>query len=213
MQGVFITFEGIDGSGKTTQCKKLKTYLEESGLETVFLREPGSTKISEQIRQILLNPENTEMAWRTETILYAAARAQLVQEAILPALKSGKIVVCDRFIDSSIAYQGYGRGICIEAIKEANALAIQGIKSDITFLLDITPSESVQRIDTKRKVSKDRLENETISFYRKVSQGYLELAASEPQRIKVITGKQDESIIHQKIIEYILPIIKRRKLG
>lgn len=181
-QGLFITFEGTDGAGKTTQIMRLQAYLSDRGHDTVLTREPGGTPISEKLRQIILDKEHAEMKAVTEALLYAAARAQHVAEVIRPALAAGKVVICDRFTDSSVAYQGFGRGLgqCVEDI---NAVATGMLKPDRTFLLQLSPAQGKSRIAEE---ARDRLEQEKLDFYEKVCGGYAALAEKEPQRITVI---------------------------
>ncbi len=207
-RGLFITFEGPDGSGKSTQIKKLKNKLESIGFETVLTREPGGTAISENIREIILDVKNSEMDSLTESLLYAAARSQHVSQVIIPALSAGKTVICDRFMDSSIAYQGYGRKLG-DQVKIINEYAVRGISPDITFLLLLEPSIGKGRI--KREY--DRLESEKNTFHEDVYQGYMELAKGNPNRI--ITIDATKSIVEiEKEIELYLEklLIKKREI-
>jgi dTMP kinase len=186
--GLFITVEGIDGSGKSTQIDLMKDYIQGKGFDVVLTREPGGTKISEKIRAIILDLENSEMGAITEMLLYAAARAQLVSEIIKPAIENGKIVICDRFIDSSYVYQGFGRGIDLDIIKNVNDEAMGGIVPDITFFFDVNPE-----IALKRRISAtgmDRIEKEKMEFHFRVYSGYKKLASLYPQRIKLIDGSK-----------------------
>ncbi|HOJ09189.1 MAG TPA: dTMP kinase [Clostridiales bacterium] len=192
-RGLFISVEGIDGSGKTTQIGLMKSYLEEKGYEVIVTREPGGTSIGEKIRSILLDPQNSEMDQVTEMLLYASARAQIIHELIKPAIDKGKIVICDRFLDSSYAYQGYGRGIDIELITRVNSVAVCGIMPDITFLFDIVPETALKRRFASS--TPDRIEREELDFYTRVYNGYKELAALYPERIKIIsTDKSPEDV-------------------
>jgi len=193
-RGLFITFEGPDGSGKSTQIKKLKKKLESRGLETVLTREPGGTAISENIREIILDVKNSEMDSLTEALLYAAARSQHVAQVIMPALTAGKTVICDRFMDSSIAYQGYGRKLG-DQVRIINEYAVRGISPDITFLLLLDPSIGKGRI--KREY--DRLESEKNKFHDDVYQGYMELAKCNPNRIITIDATKSIVEIEQEI--------------
>ncbi|NLW25629.1 MAG: dTMP kinase [Clostridia bacterium] len=204
MVGKFITIEGCDGSGKTTQSQLLEKYLRVKQVPCLFTREPGGTEISEQIRKIILNKENENMNWRTEALLYAASRAQLVGEKIVPALHKGLHVVCDRYIDSTLAYQGYGRGLSLEELKRINYFAAGGLKPDVTFLLDIDPEETFQR---KARQEKDRLEKEKIEFHQKVRYGYLELARLEPERFKIIKATQSIEEIHREIVAFLEEVL------
>ncbi len=178
--GVFITFEGIDGVGKTTQLDKVYHKCIELGYSVIKTREPGGTNIGKRIRELLLDPGLDEMAQHTEALLYAADRAQHIQEVIRPALNSGKVVLCDRYLDSSIAYQGYGLDRDIELIKEVNKWAIAGVMPKITFCLDQEPEIALKR--TKG----DRIEQRTIEYYRKVRAGYHQIAIGEPDRFFLI---------------------------
>ncbi|MDI6778665.1 MAG: dTMP kinase [Bacteroidota bacterium] len=195
---MLISFEGLDFSGKTTQIKLLVDRLKSAGHDTVLVREPGGTPISEKIRSILLDNKNKEMTQIAELFLFSAARNQLVNQVILPSMKDGKIVICDRFYDSTTAYQGYGRGINIEAITKINEIATMRTKPDLTFFIDIPINEI-----TKRRLSVntsiDRMESSGEKFYEKVRNGYLEIAKNEPERFFVINGLQDVNTIHDTI--------------
>ncbi|GAB1476294.1 dTMP kinase [Bacillota bacterium] len=196
-RGLFITFEGPDGAGKTTQINRLKNYLADRGVETLMTREPGGTKIGEKIREIILNPDYQEMADLTEALLYASSRAQHVAEKIRPALESGKTVICDRFMDSSIAYQGYGRRLG-EKVRIINEIAVEGIAPDLTFLLLVDPGEGKDRKSSGRL---DRLELEEIHYHRAVYNGYLELAKEHPERMILIDGSRSIEEISGEITE------------
>jgi len=176
---MFVTFEGCEGVGKTTQLEKLKEYLQKTGQKAIFVREPGSTPISEQIRKIILNPENTEMSPVTEALLYAAARAQHVAEVIRPAIQRGDLIICDRYIDSSIAYQGYARGLGDKMIKQINDPAMGECIPDLTIFLDLDPAKKFRT----EHVEDDRMENESSDFHNKVYQGYVNEIASSNGRI------------------------------
>ncbi len=182
-KGFFITFEGIDGSGKTTQLRLTEEYLIQRGRAVLVLREPGSTPVSEKIREILLDRRN-RLSAETELLLYEAARAALVRDVIAPALKNGLIVLCDRFYDSTTAYQGYGRGINLSLIDRLNRLAVGKTHPDLTFLVDVDYSTSLRR----RKKESDRLESESAAFFRRVRNGFLALARKEKNRIVVLRG-------------------------
>ncbi|MEN3037628.1 MAG: dTMP kinase [Candidatus Kryptonium sp.] len=205
---MFITFEGVDLCGKTTQAEILIKKLKNLGLDVVFVREPGGTRISEHIRKILLDSENKEMDAVTELFLFSASRAQLVKEIIIPSLNSGKIVVCDRFYDSTLAYQGYGRGIEIEKIKTINELASAGLTPDITFLIDIPVDEIYKR--KKAKYGEfDRMENSGIEFYDRVRYGYLEISKSS-DRFIVIDGTRGIEEISGQIWEIVFEKLKTK---
>jgi dTMP kinase len=189
MRGKFITFEGSEGCGKSTQSRMLSQYLRAKGLKVVYLREPGGTKISEKIRRILLDYKNNSMSKVCEMLLYMSARAQIVEEIIKPALKQGKIVVCDRFLDSTIAYQGYGLGMDIKTIKYIGSLVISGIKPDLTIFLDLPVKKGLN----VRSRAKDRIERRALNYHLRVRQGYLKLAAQEPGRIKIVKVALEKS--------------------
>lgn len=198
MRGLFVTFEGVDGCGKTTQIKFLKEYLEKKNKKVVLVREPGGTKISESIRDIILNVENSEMVDNCEMLLYAAARAQLVEQVIRPNLESGAIVLCDRFVDSSYAYQGIARGLGLEKVEAINKVAMNGIEPDMTLFFDIDPEISLKRRMTVS--SADRIEKEKLDFHKKVYQGYRYLANKYPDRIKTINANYGIEEVKQQII-------------
>lgn len=197
--GLFITFEGPEGGGKTTQIKKLAMHLQTIGQDVVLTREPGGTSISEAIRDILLDADNQAMDDRTELLLYAAARAQHVREVIIPALKSGKTVISDRFSDSTLAYQGYGRGLDIDLIFQLNNIATKGLEPDLTILLDIDVKAGLQRVQDIQ-LGFDRLEGEKIEFHEKVRHGFLTLAKQYTKRIKLISAEQKPEEIFKKIV-------------
>ena len=189
-RGLFITFEGGDGSGKSTQIALLRDWLLQAGYDVILTREPGGTQISEKIRELILDPDNQEMADMTEALLYAAARAQLVSQMIKPALAEGKVVICDRFVDSSIAYQAYGRGLG-DAVGVINTYAVDGCMPDLTILLRLDPEKGSSRIADREH---DRIEQAPDAFHRKVYEGYLELEKNYPDRIVGIdaSGTIDE---------------------
>ena len=187
--GIFVTFEGIDGSGKSTQASSVLHKAQENGLSAVLFREPGGTRISEQIRQILLSAKHTEMVAITEVLLYSAARAQLTEEMIIPGLQENDIVICDRYYDSTTAYQGFGRGINMEFINALTKEASNIIKPDLTFLVDVDAE-----LAEKRSGSigiQDRIELENIEFKLKVIQGFREIAANNPNRVVILDGRKD----------------------
>ncbi len=199
-QGLFITFEGPEGSGKSTHSKLLRGFLEKKGYRVLHTREPGGVVISEKIRRILLDPKNKDMDVVCEMLLYMAARAQIVKERILPSLKQGKVVICDRFMDATLAYQGYGAGLDVNIIKRIGGLAARGTAPDITFLLDIDAEKGLLRSGR----NKDRMERMPILYHRRVRKGYLELARSEPHRIRVISAVKDIEEIQEKIRDIVL---------
>lgn len=195
---MFITFEGLDFSGKTTQAKLLIEKLRTRGQAVHFLREPGGTTISERIREILLDKKFLEMSDTAELLLFSASRTQLVAEVIAPALKRGEVVVCDRYYDSTTAYQAYGRGLNLEAVKLINKVATTGIVPDVTFLVDI-PVDEIERRKAKAGLTFDRMESSGKEFYHRVRDGYLEIARNEQQRFVTLDGLAPIEEIQQKI--------------
>lgn len=208
MKGLFISIEGADGSGKSTQIEKLKSYLENHNYEFVFTREPGGTVISESIRDIILNKDFMEMSDMTEALLYAASRAQHVEQYIKPLLDEGKIVICDRFVDSSVVYQGHARGLGIDNVEQINKYATGGLEPDITILLDIDAEEGLKRKKDQREL--DRLELQKLDFHKKTCEGYRKLAELHSHRIKVIDASESVENIHREIINTIEHIINNR---
>lgn len=195
---MFITFEGIDQSGKSTQCQLLKDYLQSLGREVILLREPGGSKISEKIRDLLLDKDNKNMRGLTEFLLYSSSRAQLVDEVIKPALTQNKAVICDRYADSSTAYQGFARGLGIDLVERINQVATYGLDPDLTLFVDIPVRIAFERLKARGKLS-DRIEAEGHEFFELVRQGYLQIATRHKNRFKVVDGTDDISNIEQKI--------------
>ncbi len=195
-RGIFISFEGPDGCGKSTQIGLLGEYLREQGLDVVRVREPGGTPISEKIREIILDKKNSEMSARAEALLYAASRAQLTAEVIEPALKAGSMVLSDRFMDSSIAYQGFGRGLG-EGVRLINEFAVGELQPDLTFLLDLSPEKGRARL--LKDGEPDRLESEAMSFHRAVYEGYLELSRIYADRFVVVDADRPVEDIAEDI--------------
>ena len=198
-KGIFLTLEGIDGSGKTTQMHNLIAYLEKSGRQVLSLREPGGTGIGESIREILLNRAHTAMTMETELLLFAAARAQLVRQVIKPALEQGVWVICDRFMDSTSAYQGFGRNLDLTVIKQLEDIAVGDCRPHLTLLFDV-PVEIAEIRLADRKVKADRLDLESRSFMQRTRQGYLKLAEDEPDRIRLIDASKTEKQIEHQIL-------------
>ena len=196
--GLFITFEGADGCGKSTQMKLLAEYLTDNNFEIVFTREPGAKGLGEKIREILLNYKG-EVSDMCESFLFLADRAQNIDIIVKPAIRQGKIVLCDRHIDSTVAYQGYGRGLNLDRINKLNALATNGLKPDLTFVFDIDIETSMERVGK----NKDRMESAGKEFHNRVRNGYLEIAKQEPERIKVIDAKQSVEEIHKQVVDII----------
>ncbi len=207
MKGLFITFEGIDGCGKTTQIEMLSKDLEKAGIPYVLIREPGGTVIGEKIRTILLDKANSGMDERTELLLYEAARAQIVKERIIPELNEGKVVICDRFFDSTVAYQGYARGLDLEEIDFLNRWSAAGIVPDITFLLDLDEKTAYQRRHG-RSDEEDRLEAEGLLFMKKVRDGYLSRSREE-SRFQVLSALQTPEEIYQQIRKTVWEVVEK----
>ena len=207
-RGLFITFEGTDGTGKTTQIQRLTADLRQTGYDVCLTREPGGTPISEQIRDMLLNPNHSEMVATTELLLYAASRAQHVSEVIKPALEAGKVVISSRFADATVVYQGYGRGLDLERINRLNRIATDGIMPDVTFVLDLPVEIGLQRLQ-KRRGGLDRLEREKIEFHRRLREGYQTLAKQEPQRLKIIDAQVSPEQVYARIQEAIQPLLQK----
>ncbi|MEN6316973.1 MAG: dTMP kinase [Clostridiaceae bacterium] len=196
-RGLFITVEGMDGSGKTTQIAHMKAHLSSLGCEVLMTREPGGTRISENIRSIILNPDYTEMSNTAELLLYSAARAQLVEQVIKPSIENSVTVICDRYVDSFYAYQGFGRGIGYELLEKITYIAVNGMTPDITFFFDLDPE-----IGLKRRFASsgsDRIENEMMDFHRKVYEGYKVLAMKYPKRIKTIDAARPEEEVWKDV--------------
>lgn len=202
MSGIFITLEGPDGSGKSTITKLIVKYLEEKNIDFITTREPGGTEIGEDIRKIILDKKNSEMCSETEALLYAASRAQHVHEKILPSLKEGKIVLCERYLFSSLAYQGIARGLGIEEVKKINDFAIKDVYPDLILFFDVDPTEVLKR--KTKKSGGDRLEREGIDFHRQVYEGYLKLIKMYPKNVETIDAKKsvnDTFIQAKKCVE------------
>jgi len=200
-KGIFISLEGIEGTGKTTQARLLSERLVEKGYEVMLTQEPGGTVIGSKIREILLHIDHGSMFYMTELFLYNAARAQHLSEKILPALDEGKIVITDRFTDSTVAYQGYGRGIDIQLITSINNIATEGIKPNLTILFDLDVETGLKRNKGINKV--DRLELEDVEFHKKVKRGYFQIADKEPERIKIVDASLPLKIVEQKVWEIV----------
>ena len=207
MRGLFITLEGGDGAGKSTQIKNIESFFEKKGLVVVHTREPGGTQISEKLRDILLDSHNTEMEAVTEMLIYAAARAQHVREIVKPALETGNIVICDRFVDSSIAYQTYGRNLG-DMVRVVNEYATDRLTPDITFWMDIDPDAGKERVSKMGDF--DRLEMEERDFHYRVYEGYKTIAESESGRVKRIDASRSVEEISEEIKKYLVEICEKR---
>jgi dTMP kinase len=207
-KGIFISLEGIEGTGKTNQSRLLYEYLRKIGYKVILTGEPGGTQIGLKIRDLLLSLENREMTPVSELLLYNASRAQHIEEVILPALKKGFIVITDRFTDSTKAYQGYGRGIDLKFIDLLEKIVTEDVRPDLTLLLDLDVKTGLKR---NRHINKtDRLEIEDIKFHKKVREGYLKIAAKEPERIKLIDATERIEEIHRKIIDIVEDFVIKR---
>jgi len=205
VKGRLITFEGSEGSGKSTQIELVCKYLRRKKKPILFVREPGGVKISEKIRNILLDVKNTKMSSECETLLYMAARAQLVEEVVAPALKAGKVVLCDRFLDSTVAYQGYGNGVDVRVIKSIGKFATQKIQPDITFFFDINAKKGLSRIKGR---TKDRIERRAIHYHNRVRKGYVKITRKEPGRVKLIDANRTKEEIFAIIVKHIDRLLK-----
>ena len=203
--GSLITFEGIDGSGKSTQIQMLEREFNKLGVTYKTFREPGGTELSEKIRDILLDKANIELISTAESLLFAAARAQLTAEQIKPTIAKGEFVICDRFTDSTIAYQGYGRGLDIKQLEKINYIATAGLTPDITFILDINPEAAALRMETE--VS-DRMEATGVDFFRRIREGYCQIKDQNPNRYCVINGEQSPENVFKEIKEIVIKYLK-----
>ncbi len=203
-KGKFVTFEGCDGCGKNTQLKLLSEYLTKNGVPHIFTREPGGGKISEAIREILLNGKNSEMTDECEALLYSASRMQHLADRVIPALNEGKLVICDRYVDSSLAYQAYARGLGEEFIENINKLALTKYAPDTTIFIDLTPSQAFAR--KQGADENDRLEQAGIAFHERVYDGYQRVAKKYPERVVVVNGNQTPT----EIFEQVLRVLKER---
>jgi len=204
---LFVTFEGPDGSGKTTQIRLLRAYLEEKGYPVCQTREPGGTSIGDQIRQVLHDTTNVEMQATTEILLYSASRAQLVEEVIRPALARSQIVLCDRYAESTLAYQGYGRQLDLCILQAITAFATGGLQPDLIVYLDISVEEGLRRKRRAHEIEEDewnRMDQQAVNFYRRVRQGYLRLAGEEPTRWLIVDARQPVEAIQESIRQAVL---------
>lgn len=197
-RGKFITFEGCDGCGKSTQLRLLSEYLTENGIPHIFTREPGGGKISEAIREILLNGKNMEMTDECEALLYAASRVQHLSDRVEPALAEGKLVICDRYVDSSLAYQAYARGLGTEFVSKINAFALKNYLPDVTVFIDLTPEAAFSRKHGADE--NDRLEKAGMAFHRRVYEGYKAIAQAEPDRVACVDGGQSPEAVFAEVV-------------
>jgi dTMP kinase len=215
MKGKFITLEGIEGSGKSTQIVLLANFLKSLGIRMVLTREPGGTLIGDQVRKILLDSANTALDPKAELLLYAASRAQHLHEVILPHLESSEVVLCDRFADATLAYQGYGRKLDIALIHTLDRIVCAGLKPDVTILLDIDAATGIARARGRNNIrgleTEARFENEAIAFHERVRQGYLALARQEPERVRIVEASRSMEDIQTEIRKIIGAIIVKSK--
>jgi dTMP kinase len=211
---MFITFEGIEGSGKSTQVKRLAAELRQKGFDVLETREPGGTAIGDQIRKVLLNPHHTAIVPRCELLLYAAARAQHVEELIVPALNQKKIVLCDRFVDAMVAYQGFGRGIDRAVLSDLNCLTLKDLIIDRTFLLDLPVEEGLARARRRDAAApkaqrENRIENEDNGFHHQVRRGYLDIAAADPRRFITLDARKDPDGLQAEIWHHVMEWVRK----
>jgi len=214
---MFITLEGIEGSGKTTQIGRLVEFFEDRGIECVTTRQPGGTMLGENIRSILLDPANSAMAPLTELLLYLADRSQHIYEMIRPCLAAGKVVVCDRYFDATVVYQGFARGLDVELVRRLHQILFDDLKPDVTLLLDLAPRVGLQRawqqLNTgQRSGQESRFEAEAVAFHEKVRAGYLELARLEPDRFRIIDAAQSQDQVFAMIRNIVTSILKQSQV-
>ncbi len=200
-RGIFITFEGIEGSGKSTQIRELRDFLQASGHTVISTREPGGTPLADRIRDLLLSHHSEKVSEKSEIFLYLASRSQHIASVVKPALYQGITVLCDRFFDATLAYQGYGRGLDIDFLHKLNRYATEGISPDLTILLDIPAETGIKRISQNPERTLDRLESENLSFHERVRRGYLQIASSEPERFMIVDGSSSQEKISHQIRE------------
>ncbi|MFY9573227.1 MAG: dTMP kinase [Blastocatellia bacterium] len=210
MRGLFITFEGIDGCGKSTQLDMLACELKQRGLDVVVTREPGGTEISEAIRQVLVSDASVHIAATTELLLYVAARAQHVAELIKPALDAGRIVISDRFTDSTVAFQGYGRGLDLEVIQKLNHFATGGLVPDLTIVFDVDPATARARLGSRPVGGLlGAFDEQHADFHERMRAGYLMMAESEPSRIRILDARGAAGITHSRVLDLVLPRVEQ----
>jgi dTMP kinase len=214
---VFITLEGPDGAGKTTQAGLLAARLREGGRDVLAIREPGGTAVGEHIRALLIDPHHSEIVPRAEMLLFAASRAQLIAEVVEPALARGRIVVCERYVDASLAYQGVGRGLGVDLVRSVNDAATGGLRPDLTLLLDLDPETGLRRARAAAGREGfdggDRMERETAAFHAHVREGFLALARKEPQRIRVVDARRTVTDVQQEIAAAVDVLLSERRLA
>lgn len=207
MRGLLIAFEGVEGSGKSTQAERLRSWLEQQGVPCLLSREPGGTSIGEQVRDVLLNPANRAMDARTEFFLYLASRNQHVRELVLPAVKRGMVAILDRYVDSSVAYQGSGRGLGERFVSRLNKLATAGLVPQLTVLVDVPVEVGQRRKDAARL---DRLERERVEFHQRVRDGYLKLSRRAPKRFRVLDGRLTADELEPMVRQLVVDLLSRK---
>lgn len=210
MDGIFITFEGGEGAGKTSLLHRISKHLRDQGYDVLATREPGGIEIAEQIRKVILDPANTEMEERTEALLYAASRRQHLIEKVLPALKAGKVVLCDRFIDSSLAYQGHARGLGIDEVFSINQFAIGDCMPDLTLFFDIEPNKGLARIAANKDRERNRLDLENLHFHEQVYDAYHILVKRFPRRIQAINADQPMEAVENEAMDRIVTLLQNK---
>jgi dTMP kinase len=210
VDGIFITFEGGEGAGKTSLLHRISKHLRDQGYDVLATREPGGIEIAEQIRKVILDPANTEMEERTEALLYAASRRQHLIEKVLPALKAGKVVLCDRFIDSSLAYQGHARGLGIDEVFSINQFAIGDCMPDLTLFFDIEPNKGLARIAANKDRERNRLDLENLHFHEQVYDAYHILVKRFPRRIQAINADQPMEAVENEAMDRIVTLLKNK---
>lgn len=213
LQGLFVTFEGLEGAGKSTQAKLLADRLTAAGYPVTLVREPGGTAVGEAIRGILADSQYEDMSPLTEVFLFAASRSQLVEQVIRPQLGEGGIVICDRYFDATLAYQGYGRGVHPTQIREISDICSWGVRPDLTFLIDIEPARGLSRVRTRsvETLTKlDRFEQLDLGFFERVREGYMEIAHEEPFRFRVLDGANEPEVLATRIADLTLDLVKKK---
>jgi dTMP kinase len=212
VKGLFITLEGPDGSGKTTQVAKIAEYLMQNKIDYIQTREPGGTRISDKIRSLILDPEHKEMHDLTEVLLYAASRAQHVHEKIIPALEAGKVVLCDRFVDASLAYQGFGLGVGEQPVMQVNNIATSGLVPDRSYFIDVSPEVGRERMKARYGTGNlDRIEQKDLSYHERVREGFQHIFKNQEKRILRVNGEQDPEMVFGEIVKDLNKLLANHK--